>query len=335
MPIIKSNFKTAWWLSNPHLQTLWPTLLRKRPVIALQNRRLELPDGDFIDLAHTQIDDKPIVVLLHGLEGSLHSHYIKPLIRMLDDAGYGVFFMHFRGCSGQPNRLARGYHSGETGDLQTLVEYLSSRYSQGVFAVAGFSLGGNVVLKWLGEQGERAAVTTAIAISVPFKLADAEDRLEKSVSRLYQSYLLSRCRKKYKEKFSTGALESPLGSIEIDKLKTFYQFDDQVTAPLHGFNGADDYYNQCSSRQFLRNIRKPTLIIHAKDDPFMWEQTVPDETELSNSVYLELSERGGHVGFVGGTLPFIPEYWLEQRIIKWLQTQDKHSINKVSIKRKK
>ena len=325
MPIIKSEFKPAWGLSNPHLQTLWATFFRTRfstnanslPEVDLNNKRLELEDGDFLDLVTTNIRNKPIVILLHGLEGSIESPYAKPLIKQLDNAGYGVCFVHFRGCSDEINRLPRSYHSGDTQDLQQVVDHLQTQYKQGVFAVIGFSLGGNVVLKWLGEQQDDAPVTTGIAVSVPFQLEHAGDRLEKSFSRVYQKHLISSCQKKYKQKFVDKP--SPL-TVDVDQLNTFYSFDDKITAPLHGFTDADDYYQQCSSRQFLKHIQKPTLILHSKDDPFMWERTVPDENELSLSVELELSDSGGHVGFVGGKHLFNVEYWVDKRIIQWLKS---------------
>ena len=324
MPITKSTFKPAWGLSNPHLQTLWATFFRSLPDVDLSIERVELADGDFIDLAITPLAGKPIVIIMHGLEGSLKSSYVKPLIKKLDESGYGVCFMHFRGCSDEINRLPRTYHSGDSGDLQHIVDYLQNEYQQDPFAIIGYSLGGNILLKWLGEQAGNAPTTTAIAISVPFQLSHAGDRLEKSFSRVYQKHLLSTCQKKYQKKFATQP--SPLGDeINVNKLNTFYSFDDQVTAPLHGFKNADDYYQQCSSRQFLKHIQKPTLILHAKDDPFMWEHTVPDENELSPSVMLELSESGGHVGFIAGTHPFKHEYWADKRIIEWL---DQHQIKK-------
>jgi len=317
MPIIKSSFKPAWWLANPHLQTLWSSFFRSLPEIDLHNIRLELDDGDFLDLVVTDIQDKPLVIILHGLEGSLESHYIKPLIKTLDDAGYGVCFVHFRGCSEELNRLPRSYHSGDTADLQTIVQYMKNNYKQGVFAVIGFSLGGNIVLKWLGEQGAKAITQTAIAISVPFTLSHAGERLEKSFSRVYQKHLLTRCQKKYKQKSSL--LKMPI-EADAQQLNTFYTFDDQITAPLHGFKNADDYYQQCSSRQFLKDIKKPTLILHAKDDPFMWEYTVPNDDELSSSIKLELSDTGGHVGFIAGKNPFNPLYWVDKRIVEWLDS---------------
>jgi len=319
MPIIKSKFKPAWGLSNPHLQTLWSTFFRSAPSVALSNDRLELDDGDFLDIVTTDLKSKPIVIILHGLEGSLASPYVKPLIKQLDDAGYGVCFVHFRGCSDELNRLPRSYHSGDTQDLASVIEYIKNKHEQEIFAVIGFSLGGNVVLKWLGEQGENAATTTGIAVSVPFQLGDAGDRLEKSFSRVYQKHLLASCQKKYQTKFETEP--SPLGkNIDACKLNTFYSFDDKITAPLHGFENADEYYEKCSSRQFLMHIRKPTLILHSKDDPFMWERTVPNEDELSPSVELELSESGGHVGFIGGKHPLSVEYWVDKRVLEWLDT---------------
>lgn len=317
MPVIKSQFKPAWWLAGPHLQTLWSSFFRKIPNLNLKKVRLELDDGDFLDLAMTEIHDKPIVIILHGLEGSLDSHYIKPLIKALDETGYGVCFVHFRGCSDELNRLPRSYHSGDTTDLQAVVNYLMSNYPQGVFSVIGFSLGGNILLKWLGEQKQKAPIKTAIAISVPFVLAHAGDRLEKSFSRIYQKHLLSRCQKKYIQKSNLCKIPLNVNALELN---TFYSFDDKITAPLHGFEGADDYYRQCSSRQFLKAIQKPTLVIHAKDDPFMWERTIPNDDELSPYVNLELSESGGHVGFISGNIPFQAKYWVDQRIIKWLNS---------------
>ena len=317
MPIKKSSFKPAWGLSNPHLQTLWATLFRSTPDIDLNNHRLELDDGDFLDLVITPLKNKPIVIIMHGLEGSLDSPYVKPLIKRLDENGYGVCFMHFRGCSEELNRLPRSYHSGDSYDLASVIKYIQETYQQKIFSIIGFSLGGNVLLKWLGEQGRNASTTSAVAVSVPFQLSHAGDRLEKSFSRIYQKHLLSRCQNKYQKKFSSKP--SPL-DINVRKLNTFYTFDDQITAPLHGFEGADDYYEQCSSRQFLKHIQKPTLVIHSKDDPFMWEHTVPNEEELSEAVELELSESGGHVGFVSGNHPFNVEYWVDKRIVEWLNT---------------
>ena len=314
MPISPSAFRTAWWLPGPHLQTLWPSLFRPRPELDLTPRRLELPDGDFLDLAFGGEPTGPLVLVLHGLEGSLQSHYAGNLLAALGKAGFRTCFMHFRGCSGEPNRLPRGYHSGETSDLQTVVDWLEGNVAP-VDAAIGFSLGGNVLLKWLGECGADAAVRRAVAVSVPFVLADADRRLQRGASRIYQHHLMQRLRESYRTKFAR--IPSPL-EVDVDHLRTFRDFDENVTAPLHGFAGADDYYSRSSSRQYLRHIERPVLILHALDDPFMWPDSVPDETELSPTVTLELARHGGHVGFVSGTIPGRARYWLDHRIVQWL-----------------
>ncbi len=321
MPIIKSSFKSAWWLPNSHLQTLWSALFRRIPDLKLNNLSLTLDDGDFIDLGVSQniagqTNDRPIVLILHGLEGSLLSPYAKPLIKTLQEQGYGVYFMHFRGCSGEPNALARSYHSGETEDLQFVVNYLNKKHQRKLHSIIGFSLGGNVLLKWLGEQQYQAATQSAIAISVPFLLADAAKRMNKGFSKIYQMHLISRLQRKYRDKFR--AIPSPL-SVNIHKLNTFHDFDHHITAPLHGFKNGKDYYQQCSSRQFIKTIKKPTLILHAEDDPFMYPNSIPRADELSEKVELELSKKGGHVGFVSGKLPWKAQYWIDKRIIEWLK----------------
>ena len=316
MPIITSHFKPAWWLKNPHLQTIWPTLFRFRPKLDLEKERIELDDGDFIDLCWSGPQDAPVVLILHGLEGSLGSHYASGLIKALNTADFRTCFMYFRSCSSEPNRLARGYHSGDTEDLQTVTEHIKHKIGKSIFAIVGFSLGGNVLLKWLGEKDRSDLIHTAIAVSVPFKLAHAGQRLERGLSRLYQKHLVSQLVKKYKLKQTQ---HKTLEHIKLDKIKTFYEFDDDITAPLHGFKNADDYYQKCSSNNFLPFIQQPTLIIHAKDDPFMWKATSPSASSLSASTVLELTEHGGHAGFISGRIPFYPVYWLEQRILNWLK----------------
>ncbi len=311
-----ARFKPAWWLPGPHLQTIWPALFRRRPPLDLTGERVELPDGDFVDLAWTANRRGPCVLVLHGLEGSLRSHYAAGILQSLQTAGYQGVFMHFRGCSGEPNRLARGYHSGDTGDLARVLEHIRRKHAQPVSAAIGFSLGGNVLLKWLGEHKGRSSLKAAVAVSVPFRLKDAAERLEIGWSRLYRGHLLRRMRAAYLRKFAQ--LPSPL-TIRVNRLKSFYEFDDKVTAPLHGFENADDYYHRSSSRRYLKNIHTRTLILHARDDPFMWPGTVPEETELSGQTTLELADKGGHVGFVGGVSPWRAQYWLDRRIIEFLR----------------
>jgi predicted alpha/beta-fold hydrolase len=310
--ITASAFRPAWWLPGPHLQTIYPSLLRRRQHPELKRERLELPDGDFVDLDWTRNDGRGLVLVLHGLEGSLESHYTGGILEALVAAGYRAVLMYFRGCSGEPNRLARSYHSGDTADLQTVLAHITARSDPKPLAVIGYSLGGNVLLKALGEGAGMDAVRTAVAVSVPFELDRAAWRLQQGVSRIYQRYLLKRLRRSYRAKLPVHAM--PVSSERLDALDTFRLFDNEVTAPLHGFRDVDDYYGRSSSRQYLQAITTPTLIVHAADDPFIPDDAIPTDGELGPGVTLELSRRGGHVGFVEGGLPFRAHYWLETRI---------------------
>lgn len=313
---LASSFQPAWWLRGPHAQTLWASTLRRTPRPRLRRERLELPDGDFLDLEWAVGGEGPVVLLLHGLEGSVKSNYASGLLSALQRDGYTAVLMHFRGCSGEPNRLARGYHSGETGDLDYMVRLLRQRFPGRSLGVVGYSLGGNVLLKWLGENGASAPVAGAVAVSVPFELGRVADRLELGFSRLYQWVLLRRMRINLARKLKHVAL--PLAPFDPGSLTSFRRFDDAVTAPLHRFDGVEDYYRRCSSRQFLRDITVPTLILHAVDDPFMMPDVVPEAHELGAGVALELARAGGHVGFVAGDWPWGARYWLEERIPRYL-----------------
>jgi uncharacterized protein len=308
-------FKPAWWLRSPHLQTLWPAFFRKRQVLDLLDEQLELEDGDFIELCWSRKESEKVILILHGLEGDIRSHYINGIFNRLEHTGYRPVLMYFRGCSGRVNRLPRAYHSGETGDLAAVVEHIYKVTGGYPFAAIGFSLGGNVLLKWLGETGKNNPLKTAVAVSVPFRLKDAATRLEKGLSKIYQQHLLRSLRNKYTEKFKR--LKSPI-DIDVNTLKSFWDYDDKVTAPLHGFSGAQDYYDSCSSRQFLKGITVPTRIIHSQDDPFMFDTTVPIESELNNKIDFLLTKHGGHVGFISGSFPFRLNYWSEDKIIAFL-----------------
>ena len=314
--VTDASFKPAWWLRSPHLQTLWPFMFRRRAALEFQPERLELADGDFIDLCWGRFSDRPVVLVLHGLEGSIQSHYAGNLMYQLERAGFRPVLMHFRGCSGEPNRLPRSYHSGDTGDLVQVVDHIRQLTGKEVHAGIGFSLGGNVLLKWLGQTGASNPLELAVAVSVPFRLADAANRLGGGLSHMYEIHLMNKLKRSYLDKFSR--MDSPL-DVDVDTLKNFWDFDDKVTAPLHGFNGVDHYYSDSSCRQYLSAIKVPTRIIHALDDPFMFPETVPDETELGEHVELLLTRKGGHVGFVGGRYPWKAEYWHERKIVEFLR----------------
>jgi predicted alpha/beta-fold hydrolase len=314
--ITSSAFRPAWWLPGPHLQTLYPSLFRTRCAPRLSRQRLELPDGDFVDLDWTGGTGGMVVLVLHGLEGNLESHYTGALLKVLAQRGYTAGLLYFRNCSGEPNRLPRSYHSGDTGDLDFVIRHIQQAFPGRDIAVIGYSLGGNVLLKWLGEQAAAAPVRTAIAISVPFDLNSAALKLETGLSRIYQRHLLKKLTAAVQRK---APLHPPPVPMErLQELRTFRQFDNAITAPLNGFKDVDDYYGHSSCGQYLHGIRTPTLIIQSRDDPFLPAAALPAEDDLGPAVVLELSRRGGHVGFITGPNPLRPCYWLEQRILQHL-----------------
>lgn len=314
---MEKGFQPAWWCRGPHAQTLWARLARRAPRLSFWRERLELFDGDFLDLDWTENGSGPIVMVLHGLEGSSHSPYARGIMQAIERRGWRGVVMHFRGCSGEPNRLTRSYHSGETGDLAYVINTLRQREPDTKMAVVGFSLGGNVLLKWLGQAGGGAPVQAAVAVSVPYVLHSAADRLNRGFSRLYQRQLLHSLRLTVAEK--RKRLTLPIMIQDLSALKSFRDFDEYVTAPLHGFDSADHYYTVSSSRQYLKGITVPALLLHARDDPFMTEKAIPRQHELSDAVALEVSACGGHVGFVSGTWPWNARYWLEERIPGYLE----------------
>jgi uncharacterized protein len=306
-----AEFAPAWWLPGPHLQTLVPNLLPRRGT-RLDRERLELPDGDFLDLDWGPARPGPVVLLLHGLEGSSRSAYAAGLMRRLNRAGYQGVVMHFRGCSGEPNRRPRAYCAGETADIAHVVDVLRTRRPVPV-AVIGVSLGGNALLRWLGDPATAAAVNTAIAISVPFDLARAAVRMNRGFSRLYQWHLVNRLRRTVALK--CRRMPMPIDCTRLPGLRDFRSFDDAVTARLHGYRDVDDYYTRASCRPWLTGIRVPTLILHAENDPFMTPDVIPEARELSATVRLEVAAGGGHVGFMDS----LGRSWLESRCLAWLE----------------
>ena len=309
-------FAAPWWLRSTHAQTLWPSLFRPQPRPVFHRQRFELTDGDFVDLDITDGDPQRTVVLLHGLEGSARSPYIRGMAQAISRRGWRAVVMHFRGCSGHPNRLPRTYHSGDTGDVTALIQHLKATQPAGQIALVGYSLGGNVVLKALGERPQLTGVAAAVAISVPFVLSECARRLEHGFSRLYQWWLIRSLQRSLARKRNTP--KAPVNFDHVHRYRTFTRFDHHVTAPLHGFRSSDDYYQRASSRQFLSHIVTPTLIIQAQDDPFMTPEVLPAREELSPAIRFELSATGGHVGFIHGRWPWTPCYWLEERVPEFL-----------------
>jgi predicted alpha/beta-fold hydrolase len=312
--IKQSTFRPAFFLRNRHLQTILPNIVHPQHP-KLEKQRLELDDGDFIDLLWSQARSTQTLLILHGLEGSIHSSYAQRMLNYCNRHQIAAVFMHFRGCSGEPNRLLRSYHSGETGDLNQVIRHLKNKGMSDV-ALLGYSLGGNQVIKYMGEAEPDSVIRCAVGVSVPMSLSICTETMNRGFAKIYQTTLLRRLIAKVRQK-KTLIERSELSFPDPTKMKSFRQFDDHFTAPVHGFKSADDYYKKSSSRQFLVNVNKPTLIVHAKDDPFMTPSVLPKADELSTSVTLELTPHGGHVGFIGSNY-CVPTPWLETRIHSFL-----------------
>ena len=321
MPLVPSAFRPPWLLRNGHLQTILPRLLRRRHRTTYQRERLELDDCDFLDLDWSRLaggsSTKRVAILSHGLEASAEADYIRGTSAALNAAGWDALAWTFRGCGTEPNRLPRFYHSGETGDLTRVVRHVVENSNPTQIAVIGFSLGGNVTLKYLGSGSPHQLVVAAVAISVPVDLASSARALDgRSANRLYlHRFLRSLVRKveikaqRFTETFDLAGLKS---------VRTFQEFDDRYTAPLHGFRDAADYWSQSSARQFLPAIRVPTLLLNARDDPFLGVESFPvAEAESNPCLFLETPRHGGHVGF----LDFRERnpIWSERRTVEFLE----------------
>lgn len=313
--IVPSDFKAHRLIQNPHLQTLLAVLI-PAPDTPVTAETITLDDGDILDLLHGPATGDTGVLILHGLEARLdNSPYLKRVLKTFEDANIPATLMFFRGCSGRPNKLARSYHSGETGDLKQVIQHQKQRGLKKIILV-GFSLGGNVLLKYLGNDEVDESVIAGCAVSVPMRLDICAKRMNHGFSRFYQKILIHRILKKLKQK--QPLMQQQGINFHPYAVHDFKSLDNLYTAPVHGFVNADDYYQKSSSRQFLNNIHTPTLIIHSLDDPFMTRAVIPEETELSASVTLELTQHGGHVGFIGEK-GFGVDFWLMKRILSFVE----------------
>ena len=314
------KFKAAWWLRNRHLQTLYPVFFSGHKKIILRREKIQLEDGDFLSLDWSQNYDskRSIILFLHGLEGSSQSSYIQRMMKIAIEKNYNAVCLNFRGCDGEANSKLKSYHAGEIGDLNTVVKKLISEKTpdQKIYLV-GFSLGANVLLKWLAESELSKFIAKAIAVSVPFELAGAAGALGKGFSRIYEWWLL-KCLKQSLQRKKSIFLQYNFTYNEKN-LKSFWEFDDLITAKLNGFKDVYDYYEKSSSRQFIKKIKVNTLIVHAKDDPFLLYENIPQVNEINNSVKLEVTKNGGHLGFVEGYIPFIPKYWIDRRVYEFIE----------------
>ena len=308
-------FVAPRWLANPHLQTLYSALVASAPRIDYRRERWDTPDGDFVDVDFVPgPEGSPWVHLFHGLEGSSNSPYARSLMKRVSDRGWRGSVLHFRGCSGEPNRLQRAYHSGDTDEVDWCLRRVRALAGVAPLYVAGISLGGNAFAKWLGIHGEaaRPLVTAAAAICAPLDLMAAGEALGRGFGRLYTWHFLTTLKRGSLER-----LERFPGLFDRDavvRARTLRDFDNVVTAPLHGFRDTDDYWTQASAKPHLAGVRVPTLLLNARDDPFLPEAALPAERDVSSAVKLEFPSHGGHVGFVTGPFPGHID-WLPQRLL--------------------
>ncbi|HEX5725705.1 MAG TPA: alpha/beta fold hydrolase [Longimicrobiaceae bacterium] len=323
-PFVLRPFRPARWLPGAHAQTIAGRFLRGPAGVTYRRERLELPDGDFVDLDHATVrgapapaPGAPVALVVHGLEGGSGSSYVLESCRALAEVGIRAVALNFRSCSGEPNRLARFYHAGDTGDLAFALAHVAAAHPGVPLVAVGFSLGGNVLLKYLGERGEAVPLRAAVAVSVPFDLTAGAGQLDGTrTGRFYVRFFVRKLRRKFMGK---RAMLAGYGDVERAlRARTFREFDDAVTARLHGFRSAEHYWESSSSAAFLAGIRIPTLILHAVDDPFLPPSAIPRDAVRANPwLHAGFTAHGGHVGFVAGP-PWAPEFWAEAEAARFL-----------------
>jgi predicted alpha/beta-fold hydrolase len=312
-----STYRAPAWLPGGHLQTLYASLFIRVPPVGYQRERLELEDGDFLDF--DWVDGRtgaPVVVLFHGLEGSGESHYARGLMAQVGARGWHGVVAHFRGCSGEDNRLPRAYFAGDSADIERMLRHVRTRHPDAPVYAVGVSLGGNALLKWLGEQGDAAGalVDRAAGVSAPLDLAAAGHALDRGFNRrVYTARFLATLKRKALNK--ARRFPGLLDAKAIAAATTFRAFDTLVTARLHGFRDADDYWLRVSSKPLLKSVAVPTLVINAKNDPFLPAWSLPTPAEVASAVTLEQPASGGHVAFPSGPFPGNLG-WLPQRLIQ-------------------
>lgn len=328
---MSTEFAPAWFLPGPHFQTLWGRLARSRKLVSFRRESLETPDGDELLLDHldTPEHDAPETspvhfILLHGLEGSSYSVYMQGILSVIARHGYSATALNFRSCARDPNDLTRMlpnrrprfYHSGETSDLDFVVRTLAARMPHQRLAAFGGSLGGNVLLKWLGEHPGQTLLSAAATLSVPYELGEGARLLDQSrAGRLYVGNFLNTLKKKVLRPDIAPMLDLP----RVLRSRGFVEFDEAATAPLHGFTSADDYYTRSSSIHFVGRITTPTLALNAADDPFLPPAVLPRvKAAASGAVDFRTTPTGGHVGFISGGAPWRCEYWAEELVVRFL-----------------
>jgi predicted alpha/beta-fold hydrolase len=298
-----SNYKAPWWLPGGHLQTIYARYRAAASDVYYRRERWQTPDDDFIDLDWIDAPDGAgkLLVLFHGLEGCSRSHYALTMMSMARQCGWRAVVPHFRGCSGEPNRLARSYHSGDAEEIDWILRRIKDRYPNAKVFVLGVSLGGNMLLKWLGEQGAAACeiIQRAAGVSVPLDLPAAARVLDCGANRLiYTRHFVRTLKRKILAKIAAHGLQ--LDARQVRRASTFREIDDLYTAPVHGFKNAEDYWKRASSKPWLRHIEVPTLLINARNDPFLPAEALPGQTDVSAAVDTLYPDSGGHAGFLSG-----------------------------------
>lgn len=313
------SYKPPFLFRNPHVQTIFPVFFRYVHTIAYERERINTPDKDFLDLDWSRHGHKSLVVLCHGMEGNSEAKYIRAMIRHLKQHGYDAVVYNLRGCSGTPNRLLRAYHSGETGDLDLVLRHIRAHYHYEDISLIGYSLGGNIILKYAGEQGYalQGFVSSIAAISVPCDLESCADKMNKWYNIIYLKRFLQNFYQKLKIK--NEQFPGQFNMEALKRMRTFYDLDTYYTAPVHGFASAQEYWQKSSSKPFLSQIRVPTLLVNACDDTFLSDQCYPEQEITRENPYLKLlmPHYGGHVGFVQFNKAGL--YWHEARISDFLK----------------
>ncbi|MHC1744751.1 MAG: YheT family hydrolase [Syntrophobacteraceae bacterium] len=318
MPVLSSSYRSPWLFRNGHVQTIYPNLCRRAPKIGYERTRIATPDDDFLDLDRISIGTDRIAVVLHGLEGSSYRPYIQGMAAALSRSGWDALAWNFRGCSGEPNRNLRFYHMGDTEDIHTVIQHVLTAHDYGTIALIGFSMGGNVVLKYLAEQGDRLppVVRAAATFSVPCDLPAAAEKMDRLSNALYTMRFLVMLGDKIREK--AKRFPELIDDEPVRRMRTFREFDEVYTAPIHGFASAEDYWSRSASKPLIHSITIPTLLVNALDDPFLSPSCYPyDEARANANFYLETPSHGGHVGFV--SLNHEGRYWSEMRAVEFLE----------------
>jgi predicted alpha/beta-fold hydrolase len=311
------SYRAPAWLPGGHAQTIYPILI-PRPRISYRRQRLDTPDQDFVDFDWLDVpgatEQTPLVVLFHGLESSSTAHYALALMRHLAAIGWRGVVPHFRGCSGEANRRARAYHSGDYTEVGWMLSTIAALAPAAPLFAVGVSLGGSTLVNWLGreENRARALLRAAAAVSTPLDLTAAGMAIDQGLNRIYCRYFLQTLVPKALA--MARRFPDALDVAAIRRVDSMYSFDAAVTAPLHGFAGTADYWSRASSKPWLRAVAVPTLVLNARNDPFIPASSLPDRGQVSDAVALEQPEAGGHAGFL--ELPFPGRFgWLPQRLV--------------------